>query len=115
MANTSAYRVIGPTYAIAVSTTSSTAITVTPVGNDQVNYVGLLNTNNFPVAVTITPSSAPAAVLPAGGSTSNSVVLGVGMSTPYVIACPVNSYSVTAICGGSNSGTIYVTPMADQN
>ena len=115
MANTSAYRVVGPTTAIAVTTASSTAVTITPVGNDQVNYVGLLNTNAFPVAVTVAPTSAPAAVLPTGGNTSNSIVLGVSMSTPYVVACPPNSYSVTTICGGTNSGTIYVTPMADQN
>jgi len=115
MANTSAYRVVGPTTAIAVSSTSSTAVTITPAGNDQVNYIGLLNTNGFPVAVTIAPSSAPAAVLPAAGNSSSSVILGVSMSTPYVIAAPVNSYSITSICGSGNSGTIYVTPMADQN
>ena len=115
MANTSAFRVAGPTTAIGVSSTSSTAVTITPAGNDQVNYLGLLNTNSFPVAVTIAQSNAPAAVLPTAGNSSNSIVLGVAMTAPYVVACPPNSMSVTAIASGSNTGNIYVTPMVDQN
>jgi hypothetical protein len=114
MANTSVFRVNGPTTVIAVTTTSSSALTVTPVGRDQINYAGLLNTNSFPVAVTIAPLSAAAATLPSSGTT-NSIVLGVAMPTPMVVAVPANSFSVTAICGGSNSGNIYVTPMADQS
>lgn len=114
MANTSVFRVTGPTTAIGVSSTSSTAVTVTPAGRDQINYAGLLNVNNFPVAVTITPASAPAATLPSSGTT-NSIVLGVSMTAPMVVAVPANSFSITAICGGANTGTIYVTPMADQS
>ena len=115
MANTSVFRPIGPTTAIGVSSTSSTAVTITPNGNDQINYCAFLNTNNFPVAVTIAPSSAAAAVLPTAGNTSQSWVLGVSMTSPMVLAVPANSFSVTAIASGSNTGTIYVTPMADQS
>ena len=115
MANTSVFRPVGPTTAIGVSSTSSTAVTITPNGNDQINYCGFLNTNSFPIAITVTPSSAPAAVLPTAGNTSQSWVLGVAMPTPMVIAVPANSFSVTAIASGSNTGTIYVTPMADQS
>jgi hypothetical protein len=39
----------------------------------------------------------------------------VAMPTPMVVAVPANSFSITAICGGANTGTIYVTPMADQS
>jgi hypothetical protein len=115
MANTTAYRIAGPTTAISVSSTSSTAVTITPNGNDQVNFVGLLNTNNFPVAVTITPTSAPAAVLPTGGNTTQSIILGVSMQSPFVVACPPNSFSITAITSGTNTGVIYVSPIVDQN
>lgn len=115
MANTSVFRPVGPTTAIGVSSTSSTAVTITPNGNDQINYCGFLNTNSFPVAVTVAPSSAAAAVLPTNGNTSQSWVLGVSMTAPMVLAVPANSFSVTAICGGANTGTIYVTPMADQS
>jgi hypothetical protein len=37
------------------------------------------------------------------------------MTAPMVVAVPPNSFSITAICGGLNTGTIYVTPMADQS
>jgi len=121
MANTSAVRFVGPTTAISVTSASSTALTITPSGNDQVNYVGLLNTNSFPVAVTIVSqplgatNTAPASVLPSGGNTSQSIILGVTMSQPFVVACPATPYSITAICATGSSGTIYVMPMADQS
>ena len=115
MANTSVYRFIGPTTAITVSGTSSTAVTITPAGNDQINYCGFLNTGANPVAITIAPvvqgsGTAPAAVLPTGGNSSQSFVLGVAMSQPTVIAVP-KIFSITTI---GTSGTLYVMPMADQ-
>jgi len=119
MANTSVFRAIAPTTAISVTATSSTAVTITASGNDQLNYCGFLNTNSFPVAVNIAPTSAGTAVLPAGGATSSSVILGVTMSTPMVLAVPAmgsgQGFSVTTIAGTGNSGVIYVTPMADQS
>lgn len=119
MANTSVFRIAGSTTAIGVSSTSSTAVTISASGNDQINYAGFLNTNSFPVAVTIAPSSAAAAVLPTAGNSSASFVLGVAMTSPMVVAVPPGGggqgFSVTAITSGSNSGSIYVTPMADQS
>ena len=116
MANTSVYRFIGPTTAITVSGTSSTAVTITPGGNDQINYCAFLNTASTPVAITISPvvqgvGSAPAAVLPTGGNSSQSFVLGVTMSQPTVIAVP-QIFSITAI---GTSGTLYVMTVADQS
>lgn len=116
MANTSAFRFVGPTTAITVSGTSSTAVTITPAGNDQVNYCAFLNTGSSPIAITIEPvvqgvGSAPAAVLPTGGNSSQSFVLGVSMSQPTVIAVP-QIFSITAI---GTSGTLYVMPVVDQN
>jgi len=117
MANTSAFRFAGPTTAVAVTGTSSTSITITPAGNDQVNFCGFLNTGSNPVAVNIlalqpgTAGTASAAVLPAAGSTSTSFVLGVAMSSPQVMVVPPQ-FAMTAI---GTSGTIYVMPMVDQN
>lgn len=117
MANTSAFRFVGPTTAITVGVTSSTSVTINPNGNDQVNYCGFLNTGSNPIAITIAPAiagtatTAPAAVLPTGGSSSQSFVLGVTMSQPTVIAVPP-SFAITAI---GTSGTLYVMPMVDQN
>jgi len=112
MANTSVFRIAGPTTAIAVTTSSSTAVTITPAGNDQINYCGFLNTSSNVIAVNIAPTSAGAAVLPTAGNTSTSFVLGVGMSSPMVVAVPPNSFSITTI--GSTTSTLYVMPMSDQ-
>jgi hypothetical protein len=112
MANTSVFRIAGPTTAIAVTTSSSTAVTITPKGNDQINYCGFLNTGTNVIAVTIAPTSAGAAVLPTAGNTSNSFILGVSMQSPMVVAVPPDQFSVTTI--GSTSSTLYVTPMSDQ-
>jgi len=112
MANTSVYRIAGPTTAIAVTTSSSTAVTITPKGNDQINYCGFLNTSTNVIAVNIAPTSAGAAVLPSAGSSSTSFVLGVSMQSPMVVAVPPDQFSVTTI--GSTSSTLYVTPMSDQ-
>ena len=117
MANTSAFRFVGPTTAIAVTTASSTAVTITPTGNDQVNYCGFLNTGSTPIAVNIAPAvlgtstTAGAAVLPTGGNSSTSFVLGVAMSAPQVMVVPP-IFSVTAI---GTTNTLYVMPMVDQN
>ena len=118
MANTSVFRFAGPTYAVSVSTTASSSLSVTPISNDQINYCGFLNTATTPVAVSIAPLnptsvSAASAVLPTGGNTSNSFVLGVGMSSPMVVAVPAGGFNMSAV--GSASTTLYVTPMADQS
>ena len=116
MANTSAFRPAGPSVALSVGTgTGATPVTVNVLGNDQVNFVGLLNTNSFPVAVTIGQTTAPTAVLPTSGSPTNTIILGVSMSSPMVVPVPVlnNSFSIAGVSG--TSGTIYVTPMVDQN
>jgi hypothetical protein len=120
MANTSVFRPVGPSYAVAVSTTASNALTVTPAGNDQINYCGFLNTSANPVALTIAAVNAlnlltaPAAVLPTAGSPTNTVILGVAMTSPMVIAVPPNGFSVSAITS-TGTTTLYITPMADQS
>jgi hypothetical protein len=118
MANTSAFRFVGPTTAITVTSTSSTAVTITPAGNDQVNWCAFLNTSANPVAITIAPvyegvgTIAAAAVLPTGGNTSQSFILGVSMSQPTVISVP-QVFTITAI--GTSGTTLYVMPVVDQN
>ena len=117
MANVSAYRFVGPTTAIAVTTASSTSVTITPNGNDQANFCGFLNVGTTPIAITIAPAvagtttTALAAVLPTGGNSSQSFVLGISMSQPTVIAVPP-SFAITAI---GTANTLYVLPMVDQN
>jgi len=118
MANVSAYRFVGPTTAIAVTGSSSTSVVIVPNGNDQSNFCGFLNTSANPVAITIAPAplgssvTANPAILPTGGNSSQSFVLGVSMSQPTVIAVPP-CFAITTI--GTSGTTLYVMPMVDQN
>ena len=117
MANTSVYRPIGQTYAVAVTTTASSSLSIVPVGNDQINYCAFLNTGSTPIAISIAPlnptSITPAsAVLPTAGNTSTSFVLGISMSQPTVIAVPANGFNLSAV---GTANTLYVMPVADQS
>ena len=116
MATTQVLRTAGPTTAIAVTTASSTAVTITPAGTTQVSYCAFLNVASTPIAITITPvvadvGTAVAAAFPTSGSSNNTVILGVSMALPMIIAVPP-IFQVTAI--GTASSTLYVTPMVDQ-
>ena len=53
MANTSVIRLAGLTNAIAVTSTSSTALTVDDNTNDQINYATFLNVGTKPCAVKV--------------------------------------------------------------
>ena len=117
MANTSVYRPVGPTYAVAVTTTASSSLSVIPAGNDQNNYCAFLNTGSTPIAISIAPlnptSITPAAaVLPTAGNSSTSWVLGISMSQPTVLAVPAGGFNLSAV---GTANTLYVTPVADQS
>ena len=118
MANTAVLRVVGQTQSIAVSTSSSTSVFITPTNNDQANYAAFLNTGTNPVAVVVSPAaSAPAAVFPVT-STLGGFVLPASMTQPVVLAVPYSNpgggFSVTAITA-TGSSTLYVTAIGDQS
>jgi len=115
MAITNVLRPIGPTTGITVSGSSSTAVTISPSGNNQMDYCAFLNTASTPVTINIYPvvggvGTAGAAVVPSGTPT-NTVVLGISMQMPMVIAVPP-VFSLTTI---GTSGTLFVTPVGDQS
>jgi hypothetical protein len=113
MSNTIVLRPVGPTAYISVTATSSTAATVSVVGNDQSNYAAFLNTGANPCAVTIAPSAAPAATYP--GASAGSFVLPAAMNYPIVLAVPSTSFSVTAICASTKTTDLFVTPVDNQS
>jgi len=117
MAATNVLRPIGPTTYIGVTTSSSTAVTISSSGNNQMDYCAFLNTGTTPIALTIVPvvagvGSAGTTAFPSNGASGNIVVLGVSMQTPMVIAVPP-VFSVTAI--GTASVNLYITPVGDQS
>ena len=118
MANTSVYRLSSQTQAISVTTASSTAVTVTPFTNDQINYAAFLNVGSNACAINFTvQGTAGASVFPSG-ATQGGFVLPPLMETPIVLAIPPAStatpLSVTAITGTSTT-TLYVTLVNDQS
>ena len=118
MANTSVYRLSSLTQAIAVTTASSTAVTVTPFTNDQINYASFLNVGANACAINVSNAgTAGAAVFPSG-ATQGGFVLPPLMETPIVLAIPAAStaapLSVTAITSTSTT-TLYVTLVNDQS
>jgi hypothetical protein len=115
MANTSVIRTAGLTSVIAVTATSSTSISVDDTTNDQVNFASFLNAGTKPCAVKVSSlATAPAAVFPSAGSPGD-YVLPANMTYPIVLAVPTTPFSITAVCGGTDTTTLYVTPASDQS
>ena len=112
MANTIVLRPVGPTTYIGVTDTSSTAKTITVVGNDQANFASFLNTGTNPCAVTVA-QTATASTYP--NTNAGSFVLPGNMIYPIVLAVPSTSFSVTAICAATKSTDLFVTPVDNQS
>ena len=114
MANTTVLKVAGKTYAIAVTATSSTSITIDDTTNDQVNFATFLNAGTKPCAVTVSNlATAPVSVFPTAG-TPGDFVLPANMTYPVTLAVPTAPFQITAVCGGSDTTTLYVTAVENQ-
>lgn len=115
MANTTVLRPAGKTSVIAVTATSSTSITINDTTNDEVNFATFLNAGTKACAITVSSlSTAPASVFPTAG-TPGDFVLPANMTFPITLAVPTAPFQITAICGGSDTTTLYVTPVVNQN
>ena len=51
MAITTVFRPIGPTTAITTSTSSSSAVTISASGNNQMDFCAFLNTGSTPISI----------------------------------------------------------------
>jgi protein-disulfide isomerase len=124
---TEAYDPAGPTSAVSVTASSSTAITISATSTNTISNFSLFyNSGATQVWVSMVasqPSSgavtAPAAVLPVAGTpqpTQNQVVgimLPANMTRPIVVATPNLPYALTAIGSGAGPSIIYITPLTD--
>jgi hypothetical protein len=113
MASSSVQRNAGKTYALSVTSTSHAAVLIDDNTNDQINYTSFLNTGTSPIAIKWGPTDPGAAVLPTDGTPAD-YVLPAGMTLPIILATSTTPYYVTAI-SASATGTLYVTPAADQS
>jgi hypothetical protein len=116
MAGSTVQRNAGPTVALAVTASAHTAVLIDDNTNDQVNYTSFLNAGSKPCAIKWGTTSTIAAnpVFPSDGTNGDFVLPG-GMTTPLILATPSTPYYLTAICGGTDTTTLYVTPAADQS
>lgn len=115
MANTTVLRPAGKTSVIAVTATSSTSITISPTTNDQVNFATFLNAGSKACAVTVSSlATAPTCVFPSAG-TPGDFVLPANMTYPVTLAVPTVPFQITTVCGGTDTTTLYVTPVGDQS
>lgn len=115
MANTSVIRLAGQTTAISVTASSTAAILIDDNTNDQINFVGLINTGATQVAVKFGDANMGAAVLPVSASTLGDYVLPASMTSPMILACPTTPFYVRMIGSGAGPSIVYVTPTADQS
>ena len=114
MANTTVLRAAGKTYAIAVTADSSTSLTIDDTTNDQVNFATFLNAGTKACAITVSNlATAPVSVFPTAG-TPGDFVLPANMTYPLTLAVPTAPFQITAICGGSDTTTLYVTAVENQ-
>ena len=121
MSGTPAYRPAGQTVALSVASTSHAPVAILANTNDQVNWVGLLNSGTTTVAVNIGVAGA-ASTFPADGTPGNFVI---PASTPYPIVLPLpqpvqlssgafQPPLITAIGSVAGPVTIFATPLVMQ-
>jgi hypothetical protein len=109
MSNSIVIRAIGPTYTIAVTTTASTPILITPNGNDVVNYAEFTNTGTASASIRISTVSS-LAVHSVAGTPGDYLLKG---ASSVILAVPANPYYVSAQTIASTT-TLYVTPVDSQ-
>ena len=114
MAVTIGLRNVGPTTALSVGATATTAISIAAAAsNDWNGFTAFLNTGLTYVAISIAPQgTAPAAVLPVGGTAQTVIMLPASMTAPVVYSTPPGGFSMTAIGSAAGPSIIYITPVA---
>jgi hypothetical protein len=118
MSTTISVKPAGPTYAISVANSQSTAIGVAPVQGDAIRFAEFYNSGATQVCVVTAPyastAATPTLVFPAAGTPTvpNSFMLPANMTQPRVVAVPANGFSVSAIGSAAGPSIIYITPLS---
>jgi hypothetical protein len=109
MSNSIVIKVVGPTSAIAVTTTASTPLLITPKGNELANYAEFTNTGTASASIRIS-TVAENAIHSEVGVLGDYILKG---ATSVILAVPAKPYYVSAITIASTT-TLYVTPVNSQ-
>ena len=109
---------VGPTYAISVANTQSTAIGVVPIQRDTMATAEFFNSGTTHVCVVLAPYAStpatPALAFPVAGTPTvpNSFMLPGGMTQPRIVTVPHNGFCVSAIASAAGPAIIYITPVS---
>lgn len=108
--SSNAFQPVGNSAEIDVSSTSSTAIQVKGPNNNATQrmfYNGGTKDCWIAWSMAATAAAAAAAVIPTNGTPANGIAIAAGAI--IVMGIPPNAW-ITAICGGSDSTKLYITP-----
>ena len=116
MASSTVQRNAGVTVALAVTATAHANVVINDNTNDQVNYTSFLNVGTKPCAIRwgTTDANVGTPAFPTDGTNGDYVLPG-NMTLPLILATPTTPDYLSAICGGTDTTTLYVTPAADQS
>ncbi len=116
MASSTVQRNAGVTVALAVTASAHANVLIDDNTNDQINYTSFLNLGTKPCAIRwgTTTANVGTPVFPTDGTNGDFVLPG-NMVMPLILATPTTPYYLSAICGGTDTTTLYVTPAADQS
>lgn len=100
----------GQTTLLTLTTSASSVVTITPLGNVQNNYLAVWNTGGGKAAIEFSNTSTVATPAIATSGNAGSFVLPPNMPTPLVIAAPQGVCYVKAI-GDATGSTLLITPV----
>lgn len=110
MSTTFAYRLGGKTTKVSVTATASNYQLISDNTNTQVTYAAFLNGGTKPCAVSVNANGeGDKAAFP--GASAGDFVLPASMIAPIVLAVPQNEFYLSAVCDGTDTTTLYVTPV----
>lgn len=110
MSTTFAYRLGGKTTKVSVTATATAFQLISDNTNDQVTFAAFLNAGAKPCAIKYQSNTVGAkATFPA--TSAGDFVLPANMLAPIVMAVPANEFYLSAVCDGSDTTTLYVTPV----
>lgn len=112
MASTFAYNLGGQTTKVSVTATASNFQLISDNTNTQVTYAAFLNAGTSPCAIKIQSNDVgDKAAFPA--SSAGDFVLPANMIMPLVLTVPANQFYLSTVCAGSDTTTLYVTPVVN--
>lgn len=112
MSTTYALNLGGKTTKVSVTATASNFQLISDNTNTQVTYAAFLNAGTKPCAIKFQSNdTGDKAAFP--NSSAGDFVLPASMIVPQVLTVPANQFYLSAVCDGTDTTTLYVTPVVN--